>query len=66
MQTKLTSVATYTSAGTTLYFGQFTINEIGIAVGIVATVITLIVNAWFQWRRDQREEKDLRRKFGEG
>lgn len=64
MTTKMTTAATYTSAGVTVYFGQFTLNEIGIIVGVVATAITLAMNAWFQWRRDQREEAAHKKQLG--
>lgn len=66
MQTKVTTAASYTTAVTTAYLGEYTMNEIALAVGIAATIITVIMNAWFQWRRDKREEKVLMKQFGEG
>lgn len=39
--------ATYVSAGGTVYFG-LTLNEIGVIVGIIATIVTLGMNWWFK------------------
>jgi type II secretory pathway pseudopilin PulG len=57
-----TSAATYASASGTMYFG-FTLNEIGVAIGIIATVVTMVANLLFQRRRDLREEELHRQKM---
>lgn len=55
MTEKTSSIAGYSSAAATTYFG-LTLNEVGVIVGIATSVIMLLVNAYFQWKRDQREE----------
>lgn len=47
MADRIATPASYTSAVGTVYFG-LTLNEIGVVVGIVATVVTLGVNWWFK------------------
>lgn len=64
MQGKVGSAMTYGSAGVTLYLGKYTLNDIALFVGIGATVITLAMNLWFQWRRDRREELALKKHAG--
>lgn len=61
---KGTSVAGHTSAAATAYFG-LTLNEIGVIVGICTSLLMLVANLYFQWRRDKREEhaaKELERR----
>lgn len=65
MQTKVTTAASYTTGVATAYLGGYSLNEIALAVGIAATIVTVLMNAWFQWRRDRREEKAFARKAGE-
>ena len=65
MQTKVTTAASYGSAGVTLFLGKFTLNDIALFVGIVATIVTVVMNAWFQWRRDQREEVAHKKQVGD-
>lgn len=65
MQTRVTTAASYTTSVTTAALGGYTLNEIALAVGIAATVVTVAMNWWFQWRRDKREERALRRGMGE-
>lgn len=50
--------ATYVFAGGTVYFG-LTLNEIGVIVGIIATIATLAMNWWFK-----REHLKIARKTG--
>lgn len=51
---KTTHAAGQVSAGVTLYFG-FTLNELGIIVGIASSIAMAVLNAVFLWRRDRRE-----------
>lgn len=53
---KGTSVTGHTSAAATAYFG-LTLNEVGVIVGICTSLLMLIVNLYFQWRRDRREQQ---------
>ncbi len=48
------SVATYGGSSTAILFG-LSANEVAALGGLVVAVIGLIVNVWFQWRRDKRE-----------
>lgn len=66
--TKATSVGAHSAAAATTYFG-LTLNDLGVAVGIVSTVLMLAINFYFQWRRDKREEhaaRQLERRKGAG
>lgn len=51
--------ATYAAAGGTVYFG-LTLNEIGVVVGICATIVTLVMNWWFK-----KQHLDIARKAGD-
>lgn len=64
---KGTSVTGHTSAAATAYFG-LTLNEIGVIVGICTSLLMLVINLYFQWRRDRREQHaadQLERRKGE-
>lgn len=65
MQTKVTTAASYTTSVATAYAGAYSLNEIALAVGIIATIVTVVMNAWFQWRRDQREEVAHKKQVGD-
>lgn len=58
---KATYTAGHVSAGATVYFG-LTLNDIGVLVGIVVSLAMWGTNAYFQWRRDRREERELQRR----
>lgn len=45
--TKVTSAASFTSALSTAYFG-LTLNELGVIVGIIATIVTVVMNWYFK------------------
>lgn len=55
MSEKASAIAGYSSAAATTYFG-LTLNELGVLVGIATSIVMLLINAYFQWRRDRREE----------
>jgi hypothetical protein len=61
MYEQLVQKAPYAAAGATTYFG-LTINELGVIVGIAATVITTAYNIWHkrQLRRLLREGQTLK------
>lgn len=67
VMTKVTSGAAYVSSGATLYFG-LTMNELGVAVGIVATIVTVIMNWYFKREhlKIARQQLDLKISVGEG
>lgn len=60
---KATYAGGHTAAGATMYFG-FTLNELGVIVGIATSVAMFAVNVYFQWKRDQREERASREPQG--
>ena len=39
-------------------FGWFTSNDAAVFIGILITVLGFVMNAWFQRRRDAREEAE--------
>lgn len=49
------SIWSYTGAGLSVMAG-LTLTEWGIIAGIITAILTFSVNAWFQHRRDQREQ----------
>lgn len=65
VMTKVTSGAAYTSSGLTLYWG-LTMNELGVAVGIGATIVTLIMNWYFKREHLKIARQQLDRKIAVG
>lgn len=53
---KVTFVTAQLAAGSTIYFG-LTVNELGVIFGSLTGVSAVLINAFFQWRRDRREER---------
>lgn len=52
---ELAGKATYAAAGGTIVFG-FTLNEIAVAVGIIATIITAGVNWYYRHKHWELEQ----------
>lgn len=50
------SSASYAGAGFSVFAG-LTLTEWGVIVGIVTAVLTLLMNAVYQYRKDRREQK---------
>lgn len=62
MTTNTTTVAAVSAGATTTVLG-LTANEwnvLAVITGIVMTVATFAVNAFFQYRRDKREENGIK------
>lgn len=55
MTDKLTSGASYGSAGGLTAFGVLSVNELALLVGIIFTAATFGVNWYYTHRRDSRE-----------
>jgi len=56
MRISPTEAASY--AGSTVAVGSsLTLTDIGIIVGIATAVLTFVLNAYFMWRKDRREER---------
>lgn len=62
---KVTHTAGQTSAVATVYFG-LTLNELGVLVGIVCSLVMAGANVFFTWRRDRREEREMLQRLREG
>lgn len=60
---KTTHAAGHASAAATVYFG-LTLNELGVVVGIMCSLVMAGANVYFQWRRDRREERQAREPRG--
>ena len=50
------SATSYVGAGVSVIAG-LTLTEWGVIVGIVTALVTLLINAIYQYRKDRREEK---------
>ena len=61
--------AMYGGAATAALSGM-TLSEIGVIVGIVASVIGLLLGQFWSWRRDKREQREMEarmhHKYGTG
>jgi hypothetical protein len=57
---KNATAASLAASGGAVVVGGLTANELAAWIGIFCAVTTMLVNIFFQWRRDVREERRLR------
>lgn len=51
-----TEVTSYAGAATSIG-ASLTLTEVGVIVGIITALLTFGMNAFYMWRRDQREQE---------
>lgn len=56
MTDRIVTTASYTGSGVSIV-SALTLTDIGIIVGIVTALMTLLMNAAYHWRRDRRERE---------
>ncbi|KVD71779.1 holin [Burkholderia ubonensis] len=57
MRVSPTEAASYT--GSVVSVGSsLTLTDIGVIVGIATAIMTFALNAYFMWRKDQREQRE--------
>ena len=57
MRVSPTEAASYAGSGVALT-SSLTLTDIGVIVGILTAVLTFALNAFFMWRKDQREQRE--------
>lgn len=57
MNDSVTTGLSYSASGTTILYGWLTAQNIGVLVGIICAVLTLLANVWAKKRRDRRDEE---------
>jgi hypothetical protein len=56
---KLSEMSSYLANGFAAVFGGVTRDDLIFYLALVAGFGTFVVNSWFAWRRDRREERAL-------
>jgi len=64
MADKVTTAAAYTTSGATFVAGSLSLNEWLAIGGFILAIATFCVNVYFQRKRDRREERLSRMKWG--
>jgi len=57
MRISPTEAASYAGSGVALG-SSLTLTDIGVIVGIATAILTFALNAFFMWRKDQREQRE--------
>ena len=57
MRVSPTEAASYAGSGVAMG-ASLTLTDIGVIVGIATAVLTFSLNAYFMWRKDQREQRE--------
>ena len=52
---RTTTTMSYTASGATAAGGLLSLNDWALIIGIVCAVATLLLNAWYQKRKDSRD-----------
>lgn len=64
MPDKVSTATAYTTSGATFIAGSMSLNEWLAIGGFTLAVFTFVVNVYFQRKRDKREERMSRMKWG--
>jgi preprotein translocase subunit YajC len=64
MRASPTEVASYAGSGVAMA-SSLTLTDIGVIVGIATAMATFVLNAYFMWRKDQREQRESDERFHE-
>ncbi|MEN3753743.1 holin [Mangrovibacter sp. SLW1] len=65
MTDKVTTAASYSTAGATFIAGSMSLNEWLAVGGFVLAVLTFGINFYYQRKRDRREETAWRHRYGD-
>ncbi|POR54571.1 holin family HP1 protein [Paraburkholderia eburnea] len=57
MRVSPTEAASYAGSGVAMA-SSLTLTDVGVIVGIGTAVLTFSLNAYFMWRKDQREQRE--------
>lgn len=64
MTDKVTTAAAYGTSGATFIAGSMSLNEWLAIGGFILAVLTFVINFYFQRKRDRREERAWRHRYG--
>ncbi|MFD1556046.1 holin [Paraburkholderia silviterrae] len=64
MRVSPTEAASYAGSGVAMG-ASLTLTDIGVIVGIATACLTFALNAFFMWRKDQREQRESEERLRE-